>query len=327
MEYEARPRLEPARRASADTVSRRAAAPVDLRPEAAARRALVQAMRAGTTPVERGPEDVAPRDSLSRLPAWRDPASVQRKLLVGSKWKKCGPLTQESENSWSKFLEEDNIVNCFYPDEELVLRGQYDQVVLASQDHRSKNNAASGNALHRLYNALVREARGKSVASGSEHWDDLMVAAADVIAPQPSGKFIQKNAKDAAALVWPVALLGAVPDTFWKAVLAAAKPKPVLAAPKVIPASVTDVLLHAQARYVAWVSGVEWNRGAWAGSDAHGAQPDDYESVAPTTITALQAALPHDGWRLTTNSQSAAEQNSLHKYGGAAKGQDFIYHL
>src|SRR5579859_1110034 len=60
MEFVSRSSEARAARASADTVSRRAAAAVDLRPEAAERRALIQAMRSGsaaTAQLVGGPEE------------------------------------------------------------------------------------------------------------------------------------------------------------------------------------------------------------------------------------------------------------------------------
>jgi hypothetical protein len=123
-----------------------------------------------------------------------------------------------------------------------------------------------------------------------------------------------------------VGILGAVPVAFWKAVLSAAKPKPVAVAPPALPAAVQEVLTHAQERYTAWVTNQETNRGAWHGSDKHGPQPDEYEGVSSQVSAQLEVHLPRSGWRFT-KSLSAIEGSSLHKYGGNTKGQDFIYHL
>ncbi len=252
--------------------------------------------------------------------------SVQRKLNAQGKYKVCGPMAATSAESWEGFLNDEDIVDRFFPNDEAKLKTIYEEVKLASEAHKASKGATTGNVLNKLHTKLVASSKAQSVSPGGTHWDSLLQMASLEIEPQSSGKFIQKNAKDAAEKVWPVSDLGAVPESFWKAVLKDAKPKPILATPKVIPDLATAVLTHANERFNAWRTGAEANRGAWAGSNSHGEQPGDYEAVANTTLQQLTLILPHGGWRLAF-SLSAEEGNSLHRYGGAAKGQDFIYHL
>jgi hypothetical protein len=307
----------------------RPAAPPVYRPEAPK---LLQ-----SKPVPRpGPIAAAPpvyRPTVQRSPIRPgrppDPARhlqvAQLKLNALGKHKICGPMASNSE-TWAGFLEDEGIVDRFFPDDEAVLKELHKQAVEASTLHKSSKGAGTGNTLLKKHTALVAEANDKSVSAGGSPWAVLLEAALDVIVPQPTGTFIKRNAEEAAALVWPTAKLGAVPEAFWKAVLSAAKPKPVAVAPPALPSAVQDVLTHAQERYTAWVTNHETNRGAWHGSDKHGPQPDEYEGVSSPVSAQLEVYLPRNGWRFT-KSLSAVEGSSLHKYGGNAKGQDFIYHL
>jgi Domain of unknown function (DUF4157) len=281
-----------------------------------------------TIPLRHGAQPSAAPIQTMRMPLRKEVGTIQQKLLTGKKWKECAPLTPESESSFEKLLEEDNITDRFHPTDRQSLKIQYDDTVVKSKDHKKINNAATGRAFKKVHDALILEVTKFSVQPGSQYWDDLLTAALDIIVPQPGGKYVKKNATDAADQIWPTDIIPkGVPEEFWKAVLAAAKPKPVIGAPKAIPPDVQKILDDAQERFDDWVSNKEWNRGAWAGSKKHGPRPDDYESVAPSVITKIKATLPHSGWRFRENSLSADEQNSLHKYGGSAKGQDFIYHL
>jgi hypothetical protein len=253
------------------------------------------------------------------------PAFLQAKLNAIGKFKVCGILAATSD-TWAGFLTDEGIEDRFYTGDEAALKLIHEATRAASEAHKKSKGATTGRELLKLHTELVAKANDLSVSPGGSHWQALVDAALDEIAPQPSGMFIKKNATDAAATVWPVALLGAAPEAFWKEVLREAKPKPVVTAPPALHPDVVATLAHAEQRFSAWKTGAEGNRGGWIGSDLHGAQPADYEGAGPALLARLEVALPHGGWKYK-KSVSSAEGASLHKYGGAAKGQDFIYHL
>ena len=253
--------------------------------------------------------------------------TAQRVLnAMGKKYKVCGKMSAESSASLVRFLAEEEIQNLFYEDDKKILKQKHLDTVMASEEHEKSKGATTGNKLQKLHDELVECATRFSVSPGGDHWDELLDQAAQLIKPQPSGKFIQQNAKEAAEQVWPIPDLGNVPEAFWKQVLKDAKPAYVPKAPNEFPTLVSDVLKHANERFNAWRTGTEKNRGAWAGSASHGEKPDDYEAVSLATLNALASVLPTGGWRIAY-SLSADEGNSLHKWGGKAKGEDFIYHL
>lgn len=240
-----------------------------------------------------------------------------------SKYKITGGL-KEDERTLADFLAGNDIKNRFYPDDRIELDVEFDQVLAAHNTHRKgkAGGQQSGNALKIKYDALLLKAQTRSVMVDTDNWNELIALGLDDIVGTSSipPYYIKADAEKAAVNVWPTNL-GDVPQDFWKALLTEAKkrnaPTP---QPKVLSITVKQVLDHANTRFNAWRSGQETNRGAWAGSDAHGAEPDDYKTVGVQTMTLLKAELPTDGWKYKDNSLSAAHGFSLHK-------GNFIYHL
>jgi hypothetical protein len=300
-------------------------APPVYRPQAGT---VLPKFRAAAPPIYRPASPVQPVRVYAGGQAVRPgaPAFVaQAKLNALGPHKICGPLAATSA-TLPGFLDDEEINNLFFAEDKPALVALHKEVVEASAAHKKSKGATTGNLLQKKHGHLVMATKEKAVSPGCKNWEALLQAALDVIVPQPGGKFIQKNAKDAAGQVWPTDRLGSVPEDFWKQVLKSAKPKPAPKTPTPLPLEVAAVLTHAQQRFHAWVSGQEWNRGAWYGSDTHGDKPGNYEGVSPQLATLLELNLPHEQWRFT-KSISSEEGISLHKFGGNTKGQDFIYHL
>lgn len=98
-------------------------------------------------------------------------------------------------------------------------------------------------------------------------------------------------------------------------------------------AKVNAVLDHADARYNAHIAATSkmnaYNRGAYAGSNLHGAQPADYKKTPEKVRIAIKALATNKlrGWK-PAFSVTAATSESLHKAVGAGStAYDFIYHL
>jgi hypothetical protein len=91
-----------------------------------------------------------------------------------------------------------------------------------------------------------------------------------------------------------------------------------------------NVLAAANGRFQAFSGNPHMNRGAWAGSTSHGAQPNDYLQTAAGVIAALRNRQRLQGGRLGSwwlmQSDSSPSGYSLHRGRIDVRG-DFIYHL
>lgn len=86
----------------------------------------------------------------------------------------------------------------------------------------------------------------------------------------------------------------------------------------------------ANARWAAFRNNRRLNRGAWAGSQTHGARPADYVQTTPAVLAVLTAMQVAQGGRLGNwwlmASDTSPSGHSLHRGAIDARG-DFIYHL
>jgi hypothetical protein len=122
----------------------------------------------------------------------------------------------------------------------------------------------------------------------------------------------------------------AVPEAFWKAVRREARTQYAQGAVDPTEALVRGVIAAANVRFQAFRGNALLNRGAWAGSATHGAQPGDYARTPAATIAAINTKQVRMGGNLGSwwlmQSDTAPSGNALHRGAVDARG-DFIYHL